>query len=62
MRWPWSRRRKAEEAEALRAAQERLDDAKRKDAEVNSLADQLRQIRDANHFAEMLAASFRDRR
>lgn len=63
MKWPWSRHRKAQEAaDAAARAQERLDEVRRKDAEVNSLAERLREIRDTDHLAELLTAAFRQRR
>lgn len=62
MRWPWSRRPDPEAVKAIRHAQERLDDVRSKDAEVDSLAQRLREIRDANHFAELLISAFGQRR
>jgi hypothetical protein len=51
----------ADATEALRAAQEARDETERRGPEVASVADQLRQIRQRNHFAEAFDALLHQR-
>jgi hypothetical protein len=53
MRWPW--RRKPDSAdEALAEARRQREEAQERRAEVESIANRLRKIREANHFAESI--------
>ena len=61
MRWPWSKRAKAE-AEGVAAAQERLDAAKAAEPEVSRVVRELRRIQMENNFAALLTAAFKDHR
>lgn len=69
MKWPWpwrrSTRRRLEDRQRraeLADARRRLADADRTEPLVRSVVDQLRRIREENHFAELIAASFREHR
>lgn len=72
LRWLFPRDAKAEaEAAAREAAQARqaaaaaaarVEATKRMDPEVSTLAAQMRRLADRDVFAQMLAATFRDRR
>jgi len=67
MRLPWRRTRlpehAVEEAAAARAAAgEHLAQARERDPEVRRVARELREIREANHFSERLAAMLRESR
>lgn len=53
MRWPWQR--KPDQAdEALAEARREREEARERRKEVKSIASQLRDIREANHFAESI--------
>lgn len=52
-------KRKAEAREALARSNRALHEARQQQPEVNRLAASLRQIRQANHFAEKIQATFR---
>jgi len=68
MRWPWWKRRNPDRlpasddaeqaAEARLNAEEQLLRARRRAPEVREIAEQLRQHRRVNHFAELLGQSF----
>lgn len=60
MRWPWSRRPRNEAG--LADAQERLDAARDAEREVARVVRQLRQIRERNNFAALVAAAFKEHR
>lgn len=69
MRWPWSRTPKpkadpmpgdvAEASEARRRAEEALARAREQTGEVRRVAEQSRRHRRTNHFAELIAETFR---
>lgn len=62
MRWPWSKRRQTEADDACREAHEGLQDAKDRWPEVYRVSSSLRELRERNHFAETINATFRGER
>lgn len=72
MRWPWVRRREpvcpppsddtTEAARARAAAEQALRRAREQTGEVSRVASQSRQYRRVNHFAELIAETFRSAR
>lgn len=68
MRWRWLRRRArgpvvdVEAQAAVHRSQMQLDAAHRQEPEVRRLVRQLADIREANHFAEMIQSAFREHR
>ncbi|GIH07435.1 hypothetical protein Rhe02_55020 [Rhizocola hellebori] len=62
MRWPWSKRPKPENTEAVKQAQKRLDAAHAAEPEVSRVVRELRRIQIENNFAALLTSAFRDHR
>ena len=55
MHWPWRRHRHPGSAdEALAEARREREEARARRSEVKSIASQLRDMREANHFAESI--------
>lgn len=54
MRWPWRRRESDRADQALAQSREQLEQAQRQRDEVRRLAERLRDLREANHFAESI--------
>lgn len=56
MRWPWRRHRECNDRadKALEESREQRKAAEREGVEIRTLAEQLRRIREANHFADSI--------
>lgn len=54
MRWPWRHRDPGPADEALAESREQREEAQARREEIKSIADTLREIRRANHFAESI--------
>ncbi len=71
-RWPWSRQPTAAELEAQAAARraheaaeratQRVEQVRAVDPEVHRIAAWLRELREANDLASLVASAFRERR
>lgn len=61
--WPWHRRNPTEQDESARRAREHAEQAlemeRRRLDEATEVAERLRRWRERNHFADMIAESFR---
>lgn len=60
MRWRWWRRGPSPADVALKEAQDEKKAAQDRHAEIRSVAARLREIRDANHFAESIRRALGD--